>query len=208
MQEQERMELVPSRGKVWQVSATRWVTNVEWTITARKMRNAVSVAVNSCVWTQKRLTRKLKPNQDCAQSLGWVRKVYVIAVVICAVKMSTARVASYVVLMDANWTALTLVSNEIRLLLKAMHVRANGHNIVGQQLPTFLDVTCYVRLHTLLLLRKVWNRSNFYLRANGCNNSQSCWPTMLRTFALWGIGERFSQCRKTCWFCFTKFFRS
>ena len=75
-----------------------------------------------------------------------------IAVVICAVKMSTARVASYVVLMDANWTVLTLVSNEISLLLNAIHVRANRHNIVGQQLPTLLDVICCVRLHTLLLL--------------------------------------------------------
>ena len=53
--------------------------------------------------------------------------------------------------------------------------RANGRNIVGQQLPTLLDVTCCVRLHTVLhvvgcccvLLRKVWNRSNF-----SANNSQ------------------------------------
>ena len=52
-----------------------------------------------------------------------------IAVVICAVKMSTARVASYVVLMDANWTVLTLVSNEISLLLNAILVSANRHNI-------------------------------------------------------------------------------
>ena len=29
-------------------------------------------------------------------------------------------------------------------------VRANGRNIVGQQLPTLLDVTCCVRLHSLL----------------------------------------------------------
>ena len=28
--------------------------------------------------------------------------------------------------------------------------RANGRSIVGQQLPTLLDVTCCVRLHTLL----------------------------------------------------------
>ena len=28
--------------------------------------------------------------------------------------------------------------------------RANGSNIVHQQLPTLLDVTCYVRLYTLL----------------------------------------------------------
>ena len=28
--------------------------------------------------------------------------------------------------------------------------RANGRNIVDQQLQTFLDVTCCIRLHTLL----------------------------------------------------------
>ena len=28
--------------------------------------------------------------------------------------------------------------------------RANGRNIVGEQLPTLLDVTCYVRLINLL----------------------------------------------------------
>ena len=44
-----------------------------------------------------------------------------------------------------------------------LRLRANGHNIVDQQLPTLLDVTCCVGLHTLLrvvewccvLLRKV-----------------------------------------------------
>ena len=47
---------------------------------------------------------------------------------------------------------------------------------------TLLDVTCCVRLHTLLhvveccweLLRKVRNRSNFSPRVNGGNNSQHC----------------------------------
>ena len=29
-------------------------------------------------------------------------------------------------------------------------LRANWHNIVSQQLSTLLDVTCWVRLHTLL----------------------------------------------------------
>jgi len=51
-----------------------------------------------------------------------------------------------------------------RIILKP---RANGRNFVGQQLPTLLDVTCCVRLHTLLhvvgcccvLLGKVWVRS-------------------------------------------------
>ena len=61
------------------------------------------------------------------------------------------------------------------LKLVLIKPRTNGHNIVGQQLPTLLDVTCCVRLHSLLhvvgcccvLLRKVWNRSNF-----SANNSQ------------------------------------
>ena len=53
-----------------------------------------------------------------------------------------------------------LSNNELSVRIK---LRANGRNIVGQQLPTLLDVTCCVRLHTLLhvvgcccvLLRKV-----------------------------------------------------
>ena len=34
--------------------------------------------------------------------------------------------------------------------LRRVKPRANGRNIVGQQLPTLSDVTCCVRLHTLL----------------------------------------------------------
>ena len=33
---------------------------------------------------------------------------------------------------------------------RTLRLRANGRNIVDQQLPTLLDVTCCVRLHTLL----------------------------------------------------------
>ena len=59
---------------------------------------------------------------------------------------------------------------------------ANGRNIVGQQLPTLLDVTYCVRLHTLLhvvgcscvLLPKVWNRSNF-----SANSSQHFFCSMI-----------------------------
>ena len=66
--------------------------------------------------------------------------------------------------------------------LCSLRLRANGRNIVGLQLPTLLDVTCCVRLHILLhvvgcccvLLRKVWNRSNFSPRANGRNIVGSC----------------------------------
>ena len=32
----------------------------------------------------------------------------------------------------------------------SIRLRANGRNIVAQQLPTLLDVTCCVLLHTLL----------------------------------------------------------
>ena len=61
------------------------------------------------------------------------------------------------------------------LTLFTLKPRANGRNIVGQQLPTLLDVTCCVRVHTMwhvvgcccVLLRKVWKRSNFW-----ANNSQ------------------------------------
>ena len=36
------------------------------------------------------------------------------------------------------------------LISMYIKLRANGRNIVGQQLPTLLDVTCCVRLNTLL----------------------------------------------------------
>ena len=34
--------------------------------------------------------------------------------------------------------------------VRSLRLHANRHNIVDQQLPTLLDVTCCVRLHTLL----------------------------------------------------------
>ena len=37
-----------------------------------------------------------------------------------------------------------------RATLSSLKPRANGRNIVGQELPILLDVTCCVRLHTLL----------------------------------------------------------
>ena len=52
--------------------------------------------------------------------------------------------------------------------------RANGRNIVGQQLPTLLDVTCCVRLHTLLhVVEQSWNWLNF--SANNSQLFQHCW---------------------------------
>ena len=59
--------------------------------------------------------------------------------------------------------------------LTNLSLEQNGRSFVGQQIPTLLDVTICVRLHTMLhvfaccwdLLRKVWNQSNFW-----ANNSQ------------------------------------
>ena len=63
--------------------------------------------------------------------------------------------------------------------------RVNERNIVGQQLPTLLDVTCCVRLHTLLhivtccweLLRKAETGQTFIYVETGTttpNNVRSC----------------------------------
>ena len=70
---------------------------------------------------------------------------------------------------------------------RQLKLRANGRNIVGQQLPKLLDVTCCVRLHTLLhvvrcccvLLRRVWNR--WILPTTHCR-AQHCWE-LLHSFA-------------------------
>ena len=67
---------------------------------------------------------------------------------------------SYVPNTPLTQALIPLSYNELSVRIKP---RANGRNIVGQQLPTLLDVTCCVRLHTLLhvvgcccvLLRKV-----------------------------------------------------
>ena len=62
-----------------------------------------------------------------------------------------------------------VINKQYTSLVGRIRLRANGRNIVVHQLPTLLNVTCCVRLHTLLyvlgcccvLWRKVWNRSNF-----------------------------------------------
>ena len=43
-----------------------------------------------------------------------------------------------------------LVTRQTIRVFVCLKPRENGRNIVGQQLPTLLDVTCCVRLHTLL----------------------------------------------------------
>ena len=67
--------------------------------------------------------------------------------------------------------------------------RANGRNIVGQQLPTLLDVTCCVRLYTLLHVggcAKFETGQTFsYVQRDATtpNNIGSCFPTVLHPFA-------------------------
>ena len=50
-------------------------------------------------------------------------------------------------------------------------LRANGRNIVGQNLPPLLDVTCCVRLQTCCMLLPVFfwqNKAMFLLNIEGC----------------------------------------
>ena len=69
--------------------------------------------------------------------------------------------------------------------------RANGGNIVGQQLPTLLDATCCVRLYTLLLVvgcycAKFETGQTFsYVQTDATtpNNVGSCLPAVLHPFA-------------------------
>lgn len=101
----------PNPGRDLLVSVTKWVINVEWTFTVQmKMRNAASAAANECVWIPQRLTRKLKQSPDSARNHGWVKKVYAIAVGICAREMLIAREVKFVVSMAAKRTVSTLVS--------------------------------------------------------------------------------------------------
>ena len=108
-----------------------------------------------------------------------------IAVVMCAVKMSTARVTSYVVLMAANWIALTLVSDEISLLLNAactckrtQHCWPTTSNIVGCYMlrPFAHPVAC-----CCVLLRVVAQSLKPVKLLSTCKGTQQL-PTMLRPF--------------------------
>ena len=71
----------------------------------------------------------------------------------------------YVLMMVHSWNEIRYKYRKIMriILLHNIRLRANERNIVDQQLPALLDVTCCVRLRTLLhvvgcccvLLRKV-----------------------------------------------------
>ena len=79
--------------------------------------------------------------------------------------------------------------------------RANRRNIVGQQLPTLLDVTCCVRLHTLLhvvgcccvLLRKGWTGQTF--KPTTPNISFVMWSPKRSATMLDPFARFFQHCR-------------
>ena len=70
---------------------------------------------------------------------------------------------------------ITILGRATLKLFGSVKPHANGRNIVGQQLPSLLDVTCCVRLYTLL-------------HVVGCccatpNNVGSCLSAVLHPFA-------------------------
>ena len=76
-------------------------------------------------------------------------------------------------------------------LFGSVKPRANGRNIVGQQLPSLLDVTCYVCLYILLHVvrcccAKFETGQTFsYAQTDATtpSNVGSCLPTVLPPFA-------------------------
>ena len=92
------------------------------------------------------------------------------------------------VLFCARHSLLNFVLSERQVLFKekyGVHTivkpHTNGCNVVGQQLSTLLDVTCCVRLHTLLPVAELLHivgscciRFSRYCQHGG-NDSQNCW---------------------------------
>ena len=97
----------------------------------------------------------------------------------------------------------------------------SGHpwrNVVDQQLPTLLDVTCYVCLHTLLLcccvlLGVIETGQTFsYVHANGRNNSQHCWANnvgnYLKEASHRSYRRNFCSCEMKAWKKFRFFYHN
>ena len=109
---------------------------------------------------------------------------------------------SYVPNIPLTQALIPLSNNELSVRIKP---RANGRNIVGQQLPTLLDVTCCVRLHTLLhvvgcccvLLRKVWTGQTF--QPTTPNISFVPWSPKRRTTMLDPFAQVFRTGLPTFW---------
>ena len=89
--------------------------------------------------------------------------------------------------------------------------RANGRNIIGQQLPTLLDVTCCDRLYTLLhvvacccvLLKPVKLLSQqlptFLLIRDRRNVVQQCWIRLHSSSNIGGATHSHYFCLKVLW---------
>ena len=93
--------------------------------------------------------------------------------------------------------------------------RANGRNIIGQQLPTLLHVTRCVRLYTLLhvvgcccVLFETGQTFSYVQCTNGLIHLQQCWESLADSVAsvcnvsvltlmggLMGWGARFFECQ-------------
>ena len=93
---------------------------------------------------------------------------------------------------------------------------ANRHNVVGQQLPTLLDVTCCIRLHTLLLVvgscwAKLETGQTFsYMQTDRRNNSQQFWKLFANNVASVCKGLKLSSDNRNFshfWLCKFKFNR-
>ena len=83
-----------------------------------------------------------------------------------------------------RFTTFSLVNTTLSMTtestVSSLRPRANGRNIVGQQLPTLLDVRCCVRLHTLLhVVGCCWLFSQqlptFLLFRDRLSVAQQCW---------------------------------
>ena len=71
--------------------------------------------------------------------------------------------------------------------------RANERNIVGQQIPILLDVTCCVLLHTLLYIAACcWELLKLVKLLSTCKRAQQLPTTMLRPFV---SSEKFDRCQ-------------
>ena len=74
-------------------------------------------------------------------------------------------------------------------LFGSVKPRANGRNIVSQQLLTLLDVTCcvrlYIRLHVGGCAKFKTGQTFSYVQTDATtpNNVGSCFPTVLHPFA-------------------------
>ena len=107
-----------------------------------------------------------------------------------------------------HWNPVLRLKSSLRIVpcIITFKPGANGRNIVGQQLPTLFDVTCWIRLHRCVLLGVDAQSLKPVKLLATCKRTQqlptmsvqhcwgSCWPTMLRPFAP-GLRLRSHRCR-------------